>query len=124
MILLIPEVIIQRLLIIIPYPMQRAFDRFVNFVYIIQRAFDRFVVVNLIIKRAFDRFVVACIFVLPLFLMCWRTSYRASVREAAILGGMRWRSLDLSRGDPRRSDRVIPYCIDLDVFVSIVFCLI
>ena len=46
------------------------------------------------------------------------------MREAAIHGAMRRRSSDPSRGDRRRADTVIPYDYDLDVFVSIAFCLI
>ena len=46
------------------------------------------------------------------------------MREEERHGAMRRRSIDPLGGDPNRSDSAIPNAIDLDVFVSIVFCLI
>ena len=67
--LLIPDVISLCLLIIIPYCMLGAFDRFVNSLLINPGAFDRFVVKHMTNLGAFDRFVVVLLFVLPVFLM-------------------------------------------------------
>ena len=53
--------------------------------------------------------------------MLWRTSYRASMREAAIHGAMRRRSIHRLVGDPERSGVSIPYDIRLGVIDSFVF---
>ena len=81
----------------------------------------RFVISVLVSVGANVRFVHPCIFVLPLFLMHWRTSWSVLVRELAIHRAMRWWSAHASQGDPRPYEEPIPDCMTSSVYLLFAF---